>query len=136
MNRLTIIGNLTADPVLKTTSSDRNVCNFTVAVNKGSRAKGNQTAEFFRVAVWDVIGENCAKYLHKGNKVAVNGTVQLDEFTANGEKRACLMVHASEVEFLQGREENAVKPAYNANNTTSAPVSEGWMEVTGEELPF
>ncbi|HIU18936.1 MAG TPA: single-stranded DNA-binding protein, partial [Candidatus Limiplasma stercoravium] len=63
MNKLTIIGNLTRDPELRTTSTGVNVCSFTVAVNRRRSAQGgNQPeADFFRVSAWRQLGENCAK---------------------------------------------------------------------------
>ena len=73
MNRLTIIGNLTHDPELRTTPSGDSVCSFSVAVNRRGRrdAQGNQNeqTDFFRVSAWRQLGENCAKYLAKGRKV-------------------------------------------------------------------
>ena len=66
MNKLTIIGNLTRDPELRTTSAGINVCSFTVAVNRRGRrddASAQPEADFFRVSAWRQLGENCAKYL-------------------------------------------------------------------------
>lgn len=71
MNRLTIIGNLTRDPELRTTQDGKNVCTFTVAVNR----RGREGADYFRVSAWNAMGENCHKYLAKGRKAAVCGAV-------------------------------------------------------------
>ena len=78
MNKLTIIGNLTRDPQLRTTQTGVNVCDFTVAVNRRQSAQQRQNgqqpeADFFRVTAWRELGENCSKYLAKGRKVAVVG---------------------------------------------------------------
>ena len=80
MNKLTIIGNLTRDPEMRTTSTGINVTTFTVAVNRRGRRdeQSNQPdADFFRVSAWRALGENCAKFLQKGRKVAVVGAVSL-----------------------------------------------------------
>ena len=103
MNKLTIIGNLTADPVSNTTPNGKFVCNFTVAVNR--RKQQNQEhpeADYFRCAVWNALGENCAKYLAKGRKVAVVGAVQVRTFQdKNNETKANLEIpFVDEVEFL------------------------------------
>ena len=74
MNKLTIIGNLTKDPELRTTASGINVCNMTVAVNR-RRAGSDPETDFFGVSVWRGLGESCAKYLRKGAKVCVIGAV-------------------------------------------------------------
>ena len=63
MNKLTIIGNLTRDPELRTTSAGVNVCDFTVAVNRRNRNRdaqnGQPEADFFRVSAWRERGELC-----------------------------------------------------------------------------
>ena len=73
MNKLTIIGNLTRDPELRSLSSGIPVCTFTVAVNRRNRSQnaenGQPEADFFRVSAWRQLGENCARYLSKGRKV-------------------------------------------------------------------
>ena len=86
MNKLTIIGNLTRDPELRTTSAGVNVCDFTVAVNRRQRRdaqNGQPEADFFRVSAWRERGELCAKYLAKGRKVCVVGPVSVRTYTGN-----------------------------------------------------
>lgn len=103
MNRLFITGNLTRDPELRTTQSGKNVCTFTVAVNRRGQ---QQEADYFRVSAWDKLGENCNQFLAKGRKVAVVGSVSVHTYTTqNGETRADLSVVAQEVEFLTPRAE-------------------------------
>ena len=102
MNKLTIIGNLTRDPELRTTSAGKDVCTFTVAVNR--RKTGNnqqQEADFFRVSAWDGLAKSCGQFLAKGRKVAVVGSVSVHTFqTQTGETKAQLDVNAIDVEFL------------------------------------
>ena len=102
MNKLTIIGNLTKDPELRTTTTGKEVCSFSVAVNR-RRSQNNQQpeADFFRVSAWDGLARICGQYLHKGKKVAVVGSVSVHSFTTQqGETRAQMEVSADEVEFL------------------------------------
>lgn len=97
MNRLTIIGNLCQNPEKRVTQDGTTVCNFTVAVNR----YGNNGADFFRVSAWRQLGENCGKYLAKGKKVCVIGSVSVRTYQDNnGETRAQMEVKADEVEFL------------------------------------
>lgn len=103
MNKLTIIGNLTKDPELRTTSAGVNVCDFTVAVNRRKKIEGQPEADFFRVSAWRQLGENCAKFLGKGSKVGVVGPVSVRTYQSNGETRASLEVVAEDVEFLSGK---------------------------------
>lgn len=104
MNKITIIGNLTRDPELRSTQIGIPVASFTVAVNrrKSNNAEAGQPeADFFRVTAWRQLGELCSKYLSKGRKVAVIGSVQVSTYTGNdGATRASLEVTADEVEFL------------------------------------
>ena len=103
MNKLTIIGNLTRDPELRTTSAGINVCDFTVAVNRRARRDaqaGQPEADFFRVSAWRQLGENCSKFLTKGRKVCVVGPVSVRTYQANdGTTRANLEVTAEDVEL-------------------------------------
>lgn len=140
MNKVVIIGNLTRDPELRTTSTGINVCSFTVAVNRRNRSNqtGNQPeADFFRVTAWRQLGETCAKFLAKGRKVCVTGPVSVSTYQGNdGTTRASLDVTADDVEFLSSRNEGEAggysAPAAPADNTQSA----GFTAVETDELPF
>lgn len=131
MNSLHIIGNLTHDPESRAVQ-DRTVCNFTVAVNRRPKREGQPEADFFRVAAWGKLGENCQKFLAKGRKVAVHGTVSARAYTAqDGNARASLEVFASDVEFLSsanGAEASESTPAVQPNMT---PV-----DIPDDQLPF
>lgn len=135
MNKLTIIGNLTRDPELRTTQSGLSVCSFTVAVNR-RRSQNNET-DYFRVTVWRELAEICQKYLAKGRKVAVCGPVAVSTYTANdGSTRATLEVTADEVEFLTPRED-APYPAHSAPKPAAPTQPDpGFEEVDDNDLPF
>lgn len=117
MNKLTIIGNLTRDPELRTTQDGTSVCAFTVAVNRRQSAQQRQAgqqpeADYFRVSAWREKGEICAKYLGKGKKVCVIGPVTVRTYQDNaGNTRASLEVTAEDVEFLSSREQGEKKDA-------------------------
>ena len=102
MNKLTIIGNLTKNPELRTTSAGKEVCTFTVAVNRRKTGNNQQPeADYFRVSAWDGLAKSCGQFLAKGRKVAVVGSVSVHTFqTQTGETKAQLEVNASDVEFL------------------------------------
>ena len=108
MNKVFIVGNLTRDPELRSTRDGISVCSFTVAVNRRVRnaEAGQPEADFFRVTARRALGENCSKYLSKGRKVAVTGSVSVSTYTGNdGNTRASLEVTADDVEFLSPRSE-------------------------------
>lgn len=139
MNKLTIIGNLTKDPELRTTQSGISVCSFTVAVNRKQSAQQRQEgqrpeADFIRVAAWRQLGENCAKWLIKGRKVCVVGPVEVKTYQANdGTTRAYMEVTAEDVEFLSSAGQ---EPAQEAPQAAQAPQQGGFTAVETEELPF
>ena len=146
MNRLTIIGNLTHDPELRTTPSGDSVCSFSVAVNRRGRrdAQGaaQEQTDFFRVSAWRALGENCAKYLAKGRKVAVVGSVSVRTYqTADGTTRASMEVNATDVEFLSTRADDAATGAPYASPAVAAPAGDphaaaGFTQVENDDLPF
>ncbi|MBR6186725.1 MAG: single-stranded DNA-binding protein [Clostridia bacterium] len=149
MNKVFLIGNLTRDPELRTTSTGDSVCSFSIAVNRRRRSNaeaGQPEADFFRVSAWRQLGENCAKYLAKGRKVSVVGSVSCRTYVgSDGQTRASLEVQADDVEFLtprgeQGEAAGAYAPAAPAPqpsaNYSSVPQGGSFVQVDEEELPF
>ena len=143
MNKLTIIGNLTRDPELRTTSQGIQVCTFTVAVNRRQsrqNAENGQTeADFFRVTAWRQLADICSKYLAKGRKVCVIGPVSVSTYTGNdGTARYSLEVTADDVEFLSSRSDAGMSPAAApAPQAAQAPAAAGgYVQVDEEDLPF
>jgi len=131
MNKLTIIGNLTKDPELRTTQAGISVCTFTVAVNRRKRQGEPDQADFFRVTAWRERGEVCAKWLIKGRKVCVIGPVSVSTFTGqDGATHANLEVMAEEVEFLSSKDDNYTKVDV-ADNPFTQPVQQQM-----DELPW
>lgn len=147
MNKVFLIGNLTRDPEMRTTQTGVSVCSFTIAVNRrrfGNAEAGQPEADFFRISAWRQLGENCSRYLAKGRKVAVVGTVSASAYVgSDGQARASLEVNADDVEFLSPRGEGGEAPAYTpapaprANQGFgAAPQGGGFVQVDEEELPF
>ena len=102
MNKVILVGNLTKDPELSETPSGVAVCKFSLAVSRDyTNAEGNRDTDFFNITVWRGRAENCGKYLKKGNKVAIVGSLQNRSYEdKDGIKRTVTDVVASEVEFL------------------------------------
>ena len=110
MNKLTITGNLTRDPELRTTQTGKDVCTFTVAVNRKKKIQGQPDVDYFRVTAWEERGKICHQYLTKGKKVAVVGPVSVSTHQGNdGKTYANLEVIAEEVEFLSPKGESVDK---------------------------
>lgn len=103
MNKVILIGNLTKDPELSTTTGGISFCRFTLAVSKRFSGE-DKTADFINIIVWRAQAENCSKYLKKGSKAAIVGNIQTRSYDAqDGSKRYVTEVVAEEVEFLGSR---------------------------------
>ena len=134
MNKITLIGNLTADPTLRATQSGTSVCQFTIAVNRRFPGPdGQKQTDFFRINTWRQLAESCNKYLSKGKKVAIVGELQARTYEANdGTTRMSLDVSADEVEFLSPKDEE--KPEPKRELPPADPNT--FEDVSSDDLPF
>lgn len=112
LNKAILIGRLTRDPELRSTSNDISVTSFTVAVDRNfTNQQGEKETDFIPVVAWRKLAETCAKYLEKGRLVAVSGRMQVRSYEAkDGSKRYITEVVADEVQFLERMEEH--KPEF------------------------
>ena len=139
MNKLFITGNLTRDPELRSTRDGTPVCTFTVAVSRRQKSAeaGKPDADFFRVTAWRAPGESCGKYLQKGRKVGVTGSVSVNTYTAqDGSFRASMEVVADDVEFLSPKSEYAPGTVGAIDAAAKKDQQTGFVQVDGDELPF
>ena len=104
MNKITAIGRLTADPQMRTAGSS-NVTNFGLAANTlHKNADGTYVPVYYRVAVWGKPGEQCAKYLHKGDRCAVIGDLSTRQYVkGSGEAGFELSIENASVEFINNQ---------------------------------
>ena len=102
MNKVYLIGNLTKDPELSQTNSGISVCRFTLAVSRRfQNADGERETDFLNIVVWRGQADNCHKFLKKGSKCAVSGSIQSRSYDAqDGTKRYVTEIVADEVEFI------------------------------------
>lgn len=102
MNVCHIIGNVCQDPELRNARDGKAVTNFTVAVNW----RDGQGTDYFNVTAWERRAEICCKYLRKGDRVAVTGTIGVSSYTSpEGKHYARLEMRADNVEFITRRDE-------------------------------
>lgn len=109
MNRITLIGNLTKDPEIRTTPNGVSVCSFTIAVNRRFKdSAGESVTDFFRINAWRTLGEICGKSLSKGKKVAVLGELNARTYESKqGKTMMSLDVNADEIEFLSPKDQKS-----------------------------
>lgn len=102
MNRIFLTGNLTRDPESAVTQGGVAYTRFTLAVNRPfTNDQGERIADYFDIITWRNLADRCAKYLVKGSKVGIVGSVQRRQYEdRDGIKRTTFDVVADEVEFL------------------------------------
>ena len=125
MNKAILIGRLTRDPELRYTSSNRAVCQFTVAIDRPftNQSTGQREADFINVVAWDKTGENVGKYMSKGRLIAVEGRIQTRNYDNNeGKKVYVTEVIASNVQFLESK--NSSQNNSNSFNDMPEPPIE------------
>lgn len=105
LNKVILIGNVTKDPELETINSGVSVCRFTLAVQRRySNSDGERETDFLNIITWRTQAENCSKYLKKGSKCAIEGSIQTRSYDAqDGSKRYVTEIVAENVEFLNSK---------------------------------
>ena len=143
MNKVILIGNLAADPESRTSQSVVAQCTLRLAVQRRfANQQGVREADFFTVVCWRQTAEFCSRYLSKGRKIAVEGSLQTRSYDAqDGSKRYVTEVIADKVEFGDSRPDGA-----RPRTDNPPPVQEpqagygmnngGFTEIDDDELPF
>src|SRR4051812_5047337 len=104
-NQVTLMGNLTRDPELRTTPNGASVCSFSLALNRSYKnAEGNwqEVTDYIDIVTWGPLGERVAQYLTKGRPALVSGRLQSRSWEQDGVKRSKVEVVANDVTFLGG----------------------------------
>jgi len=117
INTIIVVGNLTADPTLRTAENGTIVGKFRIASQRPQRNGEDDGADFINVTVFGQQATNCARYLAKGRKVAVQGRLQFSEYETDDGRRQSYEIKADQyggVQFLSGR------PAEETNTEETA----------------
>ena len=136
MNKVILIGRLTKDPELTTTGSGISVCRFALAVErKFTNADGEKEVDFLNIVAWRGLADNCNKYLRKGNKCGVVGSIQTRSYDAtDGTKKYLTEIIAEEIEFLSPKTENENKPQTESQKRQE--VMKDFTPIDDSQLPF
>lgn len=123
MNKVCLVGRLTAKPVIKYTNSNRAVTRFNVAINR----QKNEGADFINCVAWGKTAENIANYLDKGSMVSVEGRIQTGSYTnKKGRKIYTTDIIAENVQFLSSKK--------NVQASTQAEEQEDVFSQFGEQV--
>ena len=145
MNKVILIGRLTKDPEVKlTTANQTPYCNFTVACDRRFKdANGERQADFINCVAWRQQASFVGKYFHKGNRIAVVGSLQTRSYDDNnGVRKYVTEVVVDEVEFVEsasskgeGRQsssESYAPPAPKESAQSNAPKAPNTPIDTGD----
>ena len=121
MNRVMLIGRLTAKPELRYTGSNIPYARFSVAINRTfSNSQGQRETDFINVIIWRKQAENVCNFLDKGSLISVEGRLQSNSYDdKDGNKRYSLDVVADNVQFLESKSQSQNRQ--NSNNSSVTP---------------
>ena len=141
MNQCTIIGNLTRDPELTQTQSGKSVVKFTIAVNNGKDAEGNdRPADFITCQAWNKTAELVGRYCKKGKPIAVIGAFKTDKYQDKNHEdvthyNSYILVNS--IEFVGGGNNNSQQTQTTAAQPeTPTTPTEPVESANSEDVPF
>ena len=138
MNKVILIGRLTRDPELKTTTTGVSVTTFSIAVERNyvNEETGQRDADFINCLSWRKQAENIARYCSKGSQIALEGRIQVRSYDdRDGNRRFVTEVVADNVTFLSTKKkEEEVEEQQEESNVDFNFEDE--IELTEDDLPF
>ena len=137
MNRVILLGRLTAKPELRYTNSNVPFVRFTVAVNRQfNNQEGNREADFINVIAWRKQAEVICNYFDKGNQIAIEGRLQTGSYDAqDGTKRYTTDVVLDQFHFLESRSQREASSS-NVDNVSPYDYQEPTNDVNIDNDPF
>ena len=139
MNRVMLIGRLTAKPELRYTGSNIPYARFTIAVNRQfNNQDGNREADFINIIVWRKQAEVICNYFDKGNQIAIEGRLQTGSYDAqDGSKRYTTDVVLDQFHFIESRaQREASSNNVPVDNVSPYDYQEPSNDVNVENDPF
>lgn len=149
LNKAMIIGNLTRDPEMRTTTSGQNVATFSVATNRiwtNPSGQRQEAVEYHNVVAWGKLAEICHQFLGKGRKVYIEGRLQTREWVGqDGAKRNRTEIVTENMIMLDRAQASSTQPKNDSQQTPSQPVGNDNLpsieensdeEINVETIPF
>ncbi len=139
LNKVILIGNITADPELKQTQNGTSVCSFNIAVNRYSKEPDAKKVDFFTVVAWQAKAEFVSRYFKKGSGIVIVGRLENREWSdKQGNKRISTEIIAEEISFAGGKESSSeAKNEPYMPSVYSTENSQNFEAIPSDEsLPF
>lgn len=131
MNYVGLMGRLTRDPELKQTSSGKSYCRFSIAVKKEFVKDG---VDFINCVAWDKRAEFIANYFGKGQRILVQGRINVGSYEVNGEKRNSFDVVVDRAEFIETQSNSG--SSFDKSADTNDYIDTVDDPDDGEDFPF
>jgi single-strand DNA-binding protein len=102
LNAVQLIGRLVKDADLSYVGNETPLLKFSMAVNKSKKVDGKyiDTGHFFNVVMWGKLGESLSKYMLKGKRLAITGSLDQSRWEKDGQKRSAVQVIADSIQLL------------------------------------
>lgn len=133
INSVVLMGRLTYEPELRSTASGLSVITFQIACERSyAKPNENRAVDFIDITAWRQTAEFVSRYFHKGDMIALEGSIQTDSYTdKDGNRRKSVTVKADNVSFCGSKQENNYNPAF-APPADNSDIE----EITDDDLPF
>ena len=137
INNCTLVGRLVRDIELRYIPGNGTpVGNFTIAVDREFATKdGKKETDFIDIQVWGKAAENCANYIGKGSLVAIQGSIRVEKYEKDGERRTFTKINANKVQFLESKKDkqgNSFTPSFNPTGLNA----DDFEAITDNDIPF
>ena len=138
LNRIVLVGRLTADPMLKYTPAGTAVASVSLAVGKTYSQNGERKKQvsFFNCIAWSKLGETIAEYCKKGHRIGIEGQLQQRRWEdQDGNKKSTVEIVISGMQFLQGKQEGQQEQS----QPQQEPAMPDWEDdnpFSDEKIPF
>lgn len=138
MNTVVLIGRTTRDPELRRTGNGTAVTSFTLAVNRDFKTNDGQEADFIQCVAWKKTAELLEQYVHKGDRIAVNGSIRTRNYEDNhGKKVYITEVLVNHVEFLETKNRDDSPSNQNKSDPYNGLENPGYgYDIDNSNLPF
>ena len=138
MNHVVLVGRLTRDPELRYIAGNGTpVANFTIAIDREFTTKeGKKETDFIDIQVWGKSAENCANYIGKGSLVGIQGSIRIEKYEKDGERRTFTKINANKVQFLDSKKDKQENKNFTPNfNPTGLNIDE-FEAIHNDDIPF
>lgn len=138
LNRVTLVGRLTRDPELKSTSSGQYLCRFTLASNRfvyRREGENSEEAGFFDCVAWAKKAEIISKYATKGMRIGVDGSLRFSSWeNSEGKRQSKVEINVDDFQFLDSRQGSSGYDNQSSQSSMSSPGPEGYQPAPDESV--